>query len=59
MKEFSCRKCGNHTFRRRGYKIKAKGMSDYRRKLSHQNPASFKKHDSKVVCKKCSHGQRI
>lgn len=58
MKQFTCRKCGNHTFKRRKYKLKGKGMSDYRRKLSKQAPASFNRHDSKVICQKCGCAQR-
>ena len=59
MKEFKCRKCGNKTYRRKKYKIKGKSMTDYRRKLSKQQPASFQRLDSKVICKECGNSQRF
>ena len=55
---FTCRKCGNHTYRRREYKIHGKSMVDYRRKLAHQCPTSFNRYDSKVICCNCGCAQR-
>lgn len=58
--EYKCRKCGNKEYRRRKFKIKGKGMSDYHRKLSKQYPAAFnREHTSKVICKKCGYAQRF
>ena len=58
--EYRCRKCSGKEYRKRNFKIKGKGMSDYRRKLSNQNPTQFDRlHMSKVICKKCGHAQRF
>jgi len=58
--EYKCRKCGGKECRRRNFKIKGKGMSDYRRKLSNQTPSQINRlHLSKVICKKCGHAQRF
>ncbi len=59
MIEFKCRKCGYKEYRRVKFKIKGKGMSDYRRKLSNQIPVSFNRFAEKVRCKKCGHAQRF
>jgi len=59
MKKFTCRKCRNHTYRKRQYKIKGKSMTDYRHKLTNQCPLAFKKLDDKVMCLKCGHAQKL
>ena len=59
MREFTCRNCGSHAYRKSWFKIKGKSMVDYRNKLLKQNPVSVEKIQRTVVCKKCKHRQRF